>query len=167
MRYSVTKSSAMVAGCESASRRNETLELIGDFGRMASSWRSAHSEPSASSAATIASTLSPANRRSMSSRQAAIGARPGSASNSVRMRLDRLRLADDRGLHLGQLLGDHHIGGDAQQLAVGRASRAPVSASQTPARPCSRGRNQPAPTSGKRPMPVSGMAKRVRSVAMR
>src|SRR5579872_6560514 len=71
-RYSVTKSSAIVAGCEAASRRNETLELIGDFGRMASSWLSAHSEPSASSAATIASTLSPANRRSMSSRQAAI-----------------------------------------------------------------------------------------------
>ena len=45
--------------------------------------------------------------------------------------------------------------------------RAPVSASHTPDSPGRRGRNHPPPTSGKRPMPVSGMAKTVRSVATR
>ncbi len=45
--------------------------------------------------------------------------------------------------------------------------RAPVSASQVPLAPCNLGRCQPPPTSGNRPMPVSGMAKVVRSVPMR
>ncbi len=47
------------------------------------------------------------------------------------------------------------------------SSRAPVSARNWPSRPPSRDKCQPPPTSGNRPMPLSGMAKRVFSVATR
>ncbi len=46
-------------------------------------------------------------------------------------------------------------------------SRAPVRPRYIPTSPGQRGRNQVPPTSGKKPMPVSGMANRVRSVAIR
>ena len=46
--------------------------------------------------------------------------------------------------------------------ALTLASRAPVSAIYSPNRPGSRERYQPPPTSGKRPMPVSGVASSAR-----
>ena len=48
-----------------------------------------------------------------------------------------------------------------------RSSLAPVSPRYMPTSPGQRGRNQVPPTSGKKPIPVSGMANRVRSVAIR
>src|SRR2546421_1255044 len=46
-------------------------------------------------------------------------------------------------------------------------SRSPVRAHQVPSSPGVRGRNQVAPTSGKKPMPTSGIAKENRSPATR
>jgi hypothetical protein len=55
-------------------------------------------------------------------------------------------------------VGRQIVGVDAQATVSAAFSRAPVRASQTPVWPGSRDRNQPPPTSGNRPIPVSGMA---------
>ena len=93
---------------------------------------------------------------------------PASPSNSVSRVSIRPGSATIARLQLGEPGARHdsrwRCRGSRQSAAL---IRAPVSASHSPMWSGIRGRNQPPPTSGKRPMPVSGMAKVVRSVATR
>ena len=168
MRISMAISSAKsVMAAPARIWRRATFMERGDLVLSVTSCACAQSEPSAARAAKIASTVSWAKSESIWSRWAARVTRPGSRSSSVRissMSSGSARIAAFRAAVSLDSTTSVVMPRSSQSAAF---RRAPVRASHVPVAPCSLGRYQPPPTSGKRPMPVSGMAKAVRSVPMR
>ena len=93
-------------------------------------------------------------------------ASPGRFGKGRERGVDRDRAAQRLG-EIGKPRRRHPMGGDLAATPSAAPSRSPVSAQYAPSSPGSRGRNQVAPTSGKKPMPTSGMANRKRSPATR
>ncbi|MNT51968.1 hypothetical protein D3C72_1889640 [compost metagenome] len=138
--------------------RRLTFSDCGDLVFSVSSCFSDQSEPSASSAAKISSTVSKANSRSMASRWASSGAGPASPATRSATALGSDGLARSSSFKAAVAPLSTKWVWMPRATVSAAFSLAPVSASQTPVCPGRRGRNQPPPTSGNRPMPVSGMA---------
>ena len=107
----------------------------------------------------MSSTRSPVNSRSIARAARHDRPLPGRLGECRQHRIDRHRAAQ-RFEQIGKARRRHAMGGDAGRDAVGGVEAARRSAhNKCRVSPGSRGRNQVAPTSGKKPMPTSGMAK--------
>ena len=145
------------------------FRLSGDLARIVAAVAAAHSRSSPSSASSrcrISSTRSPANSRSMAARRAAIAPSPAGSAKAASVASTET-LPHSASVRSAKRSERTWCVATPAATASAVLSRSPVSAHQVPSAPGIRGRNQVAPTSGKKPMPTSGIANEKRSPATR
>src|SRR3974390_1763569 len=166
MRYSACM---QVAKSQRPPRRtcfSAIFRLVGYLGRIMAAFFCVQPSCCPSRAARMSSTRRCANRRSISALCAMIAPSPaGSAKAASTASTETVPLSAS--MNSGKRAEGMRCVATPAASASAALKRSPVSPQYVPSSPGMRGRNQVAPTSGKKPMPTSGIAKEKRSPAQR